>query len=109
MIINGVELEFDILDAEMLERYENALKKQKEERKDTEGLSAVEVIRTQCDQIYTFFDDIFGRGMGEQIFSGKKNLRLCLEAVEALNQEINVQNESYTEKFSKYDPERLMR
>lgn len=78
--IQGVELEFDILDLESAEIYEKALDEVKKRAEkslgDSKGLS--ESIREQCHAIFDFIDTLFGKDVHKQIFGAAVNLRECI-------------------------------
>lgn len=78
---NGVQYEFDLMDAETADRYDKALKKleEKEKRIRMSGILA-ETIKDTCDMVYGFFDDVFGDGSSDRIIGRNYNLRACSEA-----------------------------
>lgn len=77
--INDVELEeLDLLDADVAEKYEIALKRILEiEENPGEQLSLSSQIRKECTQVFNFFDDLYGEGTSKKIFGEKTNLREC--------------------------------
>lgn len=78
---NGVQYEFDLMDAETADRYDKALEKMGEKEKSIRKTGKLsETIMDTCDMIYGFFDDLFGDGASDKIFARNYNLRLCIEA-----------------------------
>lgn len=77
MKLKNIEVEFSFTDADCVERLENASKKVKEksELKGKEEKSLSEAIREECEIIEEFFDEVFGEGISEKIFQGKKDLQ----------------------------------
>ena len=78
---NGVTLEVDLQDADFAASYEKAFARLEESEKEMQkvGMNS-EMIRGYCNLFYQLFDDIYGDGTGERLFSGKKNARMCDEA-----------------------------
>ena len=108
--INDVELEIDLLDADMAECYESAYRKmQKDVENIPKNLSLAESIRKQCKLIFNFFDEVFGEGTSEKIFGNKTNLRECIKAVEALIDHVNKDTEEANKIINKYSPNRVER
>lgn len=71
--INGVSLELDLEDAEVLERYENAFDLMREEEKAIKKDGKVsEFVREYCMLFRRLYDRIFFEGASEQIFAGQK-------------------------------------
>lgn len=82
MKINGVELELDLYDADVMDKYTEALKKfdEKQKNKSIEGLSNGEIIRQECEMVFDFFNDVFGTGTDKKVFGNKTNFMVCLKA-----------------------------
>lgn len=83
MLFHGVELEIDLMDADIMEMFENNLEKIANEIKEPtqyDGKKASEQIRLQCDYVDKFFEDTFGAGTSEKLFGTSKNIRERLEA-----------------------------
>ena len=110
MKIRGIEINFDFLDADDLEKFENEAKKVAElSNEKVDNMSMSEVIRKECNIIDNFFDSVFGIGTAEQIFNGKKNLDEHIKAFEdivkaKLDKQSELQNT-----FNRYQPNREQR
>ena len=81
MKFKGLELDFDIYDADQAEAFETALNRVREEcarKPPDETLSGS--IRRQCEAVFDFFDDLFGDGFHQEVFGTKTNLIECLSA-----------------------------
>ena len=70
MKLKDVEIEFSFTDADNLEKFENAMKKVKDEAQNSkkEKMSLAEAIKRECKIIELFFDEVFGAGISERIF-----------------------------------------
>ncbi|MEG0509337.1 MAG: DUF6673 family protein [Eubacterium sp.] len=93
--INDVDLNFDLMDAEIAEAAENALKLFAEKHgqiKRTKSLATE--IRKECDMVYEFFDNIFGVGAADQVFKGEKHYTKCCNAFAQVVKEIKIHNEN---------------
>ena len=107
--INGVELEFDLLDADTAEKYDECMKDMKGIKDKVANMSVGESIRYQCTAVFNVFNDIFGEGTDKKIFGDKVHLGKCLDAFEILVTEANRQAEDTSKKYSKYSPNRAAR
>ena len=76
MNIKGIEIDFDFLDADNVEKFEKEAKKviEKTEAKEIVELSYAEALRQECEIVEVFIDNVFGKGISEQIFKRKSNL-----------------------------------
>lgn len=78
----GEKLEFDLYDAENMERYEQAMEELQNRQstpKEVEKIS--ESLKKQCEDYFEFFNILFNNAnTAEQLFNGKKNLSKCMEA-----------------------------
>ena len=108
--INDVELELDLMDADMAEKYEKAYRKmQRDVANIPKNLSLADSIRKQCQLIFTFFDEVFREGTSKKIFGNKTNLRECIKAVETLIDHVNKDVEESNKIINKYSPNRVAR
>ena len=108
--INNVELELDLMDADMAEKYEKAYRKmQRDVTNIPNNLSLAENIRKQCKLIFNFFDEVFREGTSKKIFGNKTNLRECIKAVETLIDHVNKDTEETNKIINKYSPNRVER
>lgn len=82
MKISGVDLELDLYDADIMDRYTEAIKKfdKKQKSKTIEGLSNGDVIRQECEMVFDFFNDVFGPGTDKTVFGNKTNFLICANA-----------------------------
>lgn len=109
--INGVALEFDILDADTAERYESATEavvKQLGEL-DLDKMSQAEAIRQECYIVFDYFDAIFGEGTAKTIFGEKTNIGICAAAMEQVSNSAAEQNKAFSDRLTKYRPNRASR
>lgn len=77
MKLKNIEVDFSFTDADCIERLEKAAKKVKEEcnKKEKEEKSLSEAIKEECNIIDNFIDEVFGKGIAEKVFKGKKDLQ----------------------------------
>ena len=109
MIINGVELDIDFTDADVIERIEKGrikVEKQAEELEKSE-LNPAEGIRQECKMLKDFLDCVFGDGTSEKLFGNKNSLRDCIKAYEDIFKERDRQLNNLAEVMNKYSPDRL--
>ena len=110
MEINGVSLEFNVLDADVMECYEKALAAmQQESGKGFSAPSYSDSIRMQCRIVHQFFDSVFGDGTSQSVFKGKFDLRDCLQAAGMVVEEANRQFSEINSMAAKYSSERAQR
>ena len=111
MRIKNIEIDFDFLDADDIDRFENGLKKVKKEceLKDKQELTHGQVIRAECDIIDKFLDDVFGKGISERLFEGKKNLGEHIKVFEELVNEKNQKQKDLQNTLDRYQPNREQR
>lgn len=111
MIFNGVELEVNLMDADVMETFENNLEKIKndiQEPTQYEGKKASEQMRLQCNYVKKFFDDTFGNGTADRLFHGTNDLAEHMNAFgEAATMGRQIKNQT-KEIVNKYAPERVM-
>ncbi len=81
MKLKDIEVDFSFTDADCIERLENAAKKVMEQSKidNKKEMSLSEAIKEECKIIDEFFDEVFGEGISEKIFKGKKDLQEHME------------------------------
>lgn len=111
MKINNVELEeIDLMDAEIAENVETAMKQVTDRSKEVEKLTSLgEMIRVQCDIVFECFDTVFGEGTSKDVFEDRVNLRECVGAFEELMAAIDEKKGNVEKEFSKYTPNRADR
>ena len=111
MKIRDIEVDFDFLDADDVERFEKEAKRLLD-RCDEEAknnYTSSETIKVQCRIVEEFFDNVFGEGISEKIFIKRNNLKEHLEIYEEIIKESQSQNNEMRSKFGKYQPNREQR
>ena len=69
--INDTELEFDVTDADMMERYEMAMKALPQDMPHAvKGIPYSKQLRAYCKAYRKMYDTIFGKNTSEKIFAG---------------------------------------
>jgi hypothetical protein len=80
--INGVDLELDLMDADVVEKFEDLNKwivKKIQDPNAYEGLSTADGMRFQCTCVNEYFDKLFGAGTAEKVFHKNNNLGIRME------------------------------
>lgn len=104
------ELDFDVFDVEVAERYEAALRGVEERnRVRPKGESLSGTIRRQCGDVFNFFDDLFGEGFHKELFGDKTNLVTCLDVFAAFQEAVAAQKQAIDQRLAKYSPDRAER
>lgn len=108
MKIKDLEVNFDFLDADDVERLENATKKVAEKSEEYKGkeLSMSEDIKLECKIINDFFDEVFGEGISEKLFNGKNNLKEHIKVFEdIIDEKIKYAND-LNSMYERYQPKK---
>lgn len=108
MKIRNIEVDFDFLDADSMEKLENEAEKviEKCENEEIKQMSCSNAIREECKIIEDFFDGVFGEGIAEKIFKGKKNLTEHIKIFEEIIKMKNEQQKDLQNVFERYQPNR---
>ena len=101
MKIRDVEVEFDFLDADDMERFEKEAQRVKDES-ETKS-------KEECMIINKFFDNVFGKGISEKLFKGKMNLGEHIKAFEDIVKEKIEQQTELQNTLNRYQPNREQR
>lgn len=113
--INGLSLTLDLTDADVMERYEDALETmQKEENSIPVDGRASERIRAGCNMFRKLFDRVFGDGTAEKIFAGMPTsldvyVGVYDNFVDFVSVQLNESNKYLTDHISKYTPNRAQK
>lgn len=109
--IKGVELEIDLMDADVMETIETAVERVKtgsakiqadKTMKNSQGIRAI------CHLVFECFNAIFGEGTDKKIFGGRTNMTECLEAfAEFCTQAVQQPKDTMAGLMAKYSPARL--
>lgn len=111
MKIRNIEIDFDFLDADDIERFENEAKRVVEECNNEvkRVISHSEAIREECNIVENFFDNVFGKGISEKLFNGKKNLGDHIKAFEDIVKMKNEKQKDLQSTLDRYQPNREQR
>lgn len=110
--INGVTLELDLFDADVLESYQNLNQKvvaKVQDKTRYDGMSTPDAFREQCKIIDEFFDEMFGIGTSQKLFGGKANIMKHMEAFAVVSKEAETANIQMDALKNKYAPNRVQR
>ena len=111
MKIRGIEVNFNFLDADDVEKFEKEAErlKQESERRGKEKMSYSQAIREECEVINNFFDNVFGEGISLKMFNGKNNLEEHIKAFEDIVKEKLEQQRGLQNISERYQPNRAER
>lgn len=87
MVINGIELDFDLYDVDNAgkrNRYFEELKKMRNIVQDMPKKKGEEQARYICRRVKGLFDSVFGAGTGDAVCGEKENILTCMRAYEEL-------------------------
>ncbi len=113
--INGQNLELDMENADVQERYENAFEKLSEEENQIKKDGKMsEFTRSYCNLFNRLYDRIFGEGTSEKIFAGipvsiSKYIEIYDSFLEFVKRQTDGINADIAEKVAKYKPNRQQR
>ena len=109
--INDVELELDLMDADIADKVEKAIKNIDEKEKNIkhEGIGLGDIIRQQCNLIFDFFNEVFGSGTDKKIFGDKTNYRECEDAFKQVIEYVAAETVNMQKSMTKYSPNRATR
>lgn len=110
---NGVVLEMDLLDADVIGKYERLSMEMAKKANDAsayEDKAPSEAMIYQCDLVDDFFDAMFGKGTAESLFGGGHNLGKRIDAYGALTDMVRSSSRSQVnEIMNKYSSGRIDR
>lgn len=111
MKIRNIEVDFDFLDADDIERFENEVKTymDKCDEESKKEYTASESLRVQCKIIEDFVDGVFEKGLSDKIFKKKANLREHLDIFEEIIKEKQKYDEIQKNKYERYQHNRYER
>lgn len=113
--INGLKLELDLTDADIMEKYENAFEIMTDDEKSIpKDGKASEQIRSACAMFKKLFDNLFGSGTADKIFSGvpvsiSKYEEIYMSFLDFVQSQIMEETKKRNELLTKYVPNRQMR
>ena len=111
MKIKNIEIDFNFLDADNVEKFEQEAKKvvEKSEKSKTQKLTNSESIRKECEVVEEFIDNVFGEGLSEKIFEGKKDLLEHIKVFQEIADEKNKKQAELQSLYNRYAPNRQQR
>lgn len=89
LIINGVTLTGDLMDADFMDVFESAMIEMRDKAQAAKSAGytrASDHYRAQCEVTNECLDKIFGEGTSEKLFVGRMNVMEHLEAMEQVNE-----------------------
>ena len=120
MIVNGIELDFDITSPADVLRYKAAGEKMEAEGAkiampslqpdDPDFLDAyVNRLNAQLRLFGNFIDEVFGDGVSEQLLGNNPSLNRVAEINDALGEAMEAQGKEFGVRLQKYQPNRVTR
>ncbi len=100
---NNAEYPFDVRDAEDAEKMETATENMQKAEKELpkDGKTSV-ILKSHCELIKNYFDDIFGKDAGVKICGERNNLNAHYEAYDAFLNLVRVQKEALVARGNSY-------
>ena len=110
MKIKDKEFDFDIADAECMERYEKALHQMQERTKNTaKSGTTSERMKQACQLVFDFFDQVVGEGTSKQLFGEKMNFKVCFTTYEEFIEDCSRECDEFTQTLNQYSSNRAQR
>ena len=98
------ETDIDFTDVDFLDRIDEGKQLMQEAEKNVLKVGKnSDIIRSQCQCFYVFFDHVFGRDAREAMFEGKTSLMLCVKASESLSAFENQEADRIDSMYGKYE------
>lgn len=110
----GVELELDIYDVDVFEKFEHEVNEVKRKADITvQGQTNAQKLRRHCAIVKEFFDNVFGAGTAKKVFGEKDNIKDCTNAYLTVIETLSAASTQYTDAIdakreaieSRYTPE----
>lgn len=108
--INGVDLELDLLDADVVEKFEKLNSQIVEDIKNPNNYadkSTADSMRFQCRLIDNYFNELFGAGTSEKVFGDNNKLDIRIDAFGQVSVESNQAKMFMDSAVEKYNPGRV--
>ena len=97
----GVDLEIDIYDVDVFEKFEKEVTEVKRKSDTTgKGKTTAQVLRRHCAIVKEFFDNVFGPGTSEELFHGKDNIKDCTDAYLKVISELSLASNEFNDAVS---------
>lgn len=117
MKIGNIDVDFSFTDADDIEKFERALivVKEKSAEYEKKQVKMSEALRVECNIIDEFFDTVFGEGISQKLFEGKKDLQKHMELFKDITEAKNEATKSFQDLYNnlevktKYMPNRETR
>ena len=109
--VNGTSLELDLMDADVMERYESMNKKISEQVQNINSMpgTTADKMRKICGMVRDYFDEIFGAGTAMQVFGNSQKLDIYLEAFGVVASASNSLSDKVKNLTEKYSASRVVR
>lgn len=109
MKINNVELEFDLADVDVYEKYmeeatrmdEVINKQMTQEEIRADYKKAANLMREKCGAIKSFFNAMFGEGTGNRVCGENTNVDKCFDAYNVLVKDVQDQGDKLNKKLNR--------
>lgn len=111
MKIKNIEIDFNFLDADNVEKFEKEAQKvvEKSEENKNAKITYSEALRKECEVVEDFIDSVFGEGLSEKIFKGNKDLLDHIKVFQDIVDEKNSKQSELQSIYNRYAPNREQR
>ena len=113
MVINGIELDFSIFDADTADKYETAIQDTRDRLANLQDVLQAEgignMIRSACQAGFECFNTIFGKGADRKIFGDQVNFQICMDAFMELDTKVAQEIQDYVRVMNTYSAARVKR
>jgi hypothetical protein len=100
IVIGGKTLELNSLDVDFMLKLEEADRKFIRAAQGDEGDDNITLMTKQAAAGYSFIDDIWGDGVAEEVFSGRRDLDEIFDVYVAIYDFIQAQNATFKDKVA---------
>lgn len=111
MKIKDIEIDFNFLDADNIEKFENEARKviNKTNNEKIKEMTYGEALRQECAIVEEFLDNVFEKGISEKIFKGKKDLMEHIKVFQDIVDEKNRKQQELQNLYNRYVPNRMQK
>ena len=108
--VKGKELDFNFLNADHVQKWEDARKEVSARYTDITAADPsnlqeyVDLLRKACKSIFELFDGIFGDGTANEIFGAECDFNACIDAYGEFETAIKDQAQNFGDKVKKFTP-----
>ncbi len=108
--VKGIELDFNFLNADHVQKWEDARKEVAARYADITAADPsnlqeyVDLLRKACNSIFELFDGVFGDGTANDIFGAECDFEACIDAYGEFEAAIKDQAQNFGAKVKQFTP-----